>query len=513
MDSGKCGRKHSQSTFDTGRPANERPEMPLNAIDRRETPAQMDMLEAYTPALDEIMESQRRGDKETGMGVALLTRVMKAHKGDPMRQVEEYFGKFKIPAGTGIKRTASIQTTRDYVKRLKSSIRELTAQNIKIQNLNELSRKQMTQLVRKWVKDGRSASTMANKVTVLHRMGVWMGKPYMCPSLPDLLVEIGEDPDLANRQYSAVVSKAVTARNIDPETLFKQMDELCIVAGLQLRLQLHFGLRVLETVMFKPFAADRGNELFVMDGTKGGKARMVPIETEEQRALLEETKVVASNNPKGILCDKKRKLNQAVSRYYYLCVKIGLTKKDLGATSHGLRHTFANEQFKKLTGVDSPVNGGARLSQSDEIAARTAVSRLLGHERTSITSAYIGNHVTLERSRRANIKALIQKLESSAELREMVKAESVESVMVVGPEAAGAPIGQHLIICMQTVGGGEVAPDAGSLIGALVGRIMGRPCACITFSSFRQQNFEGLELTGLTAETAPGATGQQAQQP
>lgn len=476
--------------------------MNMRATARHQNPDQLDMLEPYSPMPVEAV-APRRGDKETGIGLLLLKAVEKTCKDDPLRQVDEFFARFKIPAGTGLKREASIQTKRDYVWRLKSSVRELASLNIKIQNLRELSKKQITQLVRKWVRDARSASTMANKITVLHRMGVWMGKPQLCPSLPDLLVEIGEDPDLAHRQYSAITSKAVTAKNIDPEMLFRQMDEQCVVAGLQLRLQLHFGLRVLETVMFKPFASDMGKELFLVDGTKGGKARVIPIETEQQRTLLDEAKVIASGNRKGILADKNRKLQQAISHYYYLCSRIGLTKKDLGATSHGLRHTFANEQFKKLTGVDSPVNGGERLDHGQEIAARRQVSELLGHVRPSITSAYIGNHVTLDRSRRANIKALLAKLESSQELRHLVKTEDVASVWVVGPEAGGAPIGSHLMISMQTVGeGGEVAPDTGTRIGNVIGRIMGRPCFCITYASFRQQNHEGLELIGLTQERA-----------
>lgn len=471
-------------------------------------PTQLDMLEAYLP-VNEIIPTRphRRGDKETGMGLALLKRVEKSCKGDPLRQVDEFFALFKIPAGTGIKREASIQTKRDYVWRLGSCVRELASLNIKIQNLSELSRKQMPQLVSKWVRDRRSASTMANKVTVLHRMGVWMGKPHLCPSLPDMLAELGEDANLSHRQYVAIVSKAVTAKNIDPEALFKQMDELSIVAGLQLRLQLHFGLRALETIMLKPFAADRGKELLVVDGTKGGKARMVPIETEEQRILIDEAKVMACNNPKGFLTEnKKMKLNQAVNHYYHLCKRIGLTRKDLGVTSHGLRHTFANVQFKNITGVDSPVNGGARIPHAQEIAAREQVSRMMGHERPSITSAYLGNHVAMERSHRANIKSLIGKLEASVELRQLVKTEGVDRVWVVGPEASGAPIGSHLMISMQARSEdgieGEVPPDAGSRIGTLIGRIMGKPCLCITYASFRQQDFESLELIGLTHERA-----------
>lgn len=391
---------------------------PSNNRSQATDPRQLDMLVEYTPHEDEQWISTRRHSKETGAGKALLYRIEKAHPGDPMRQLSEYFQRFTVPAAPGIKRDASLSTQRLYAKRLGSCVRELYSLNIKIQKLSELSRKHIVRLTALWEQDQRSASTMANKVTVLRRFGTWIGKPDLCPALPDLL----SDPNRAKRHYSALTSKAISARNIDPEMLFQDMDKHSLVTGLQLRLQLAFGLRVQETVMFKPFASDRGKELFVMDGTKGGKARLIPITTPEQRRLIDEAKVMASANAKGILSDSpKRKLQQSVWRYYYLCKKIGLTQKDLGCTSHGLRHEFANNVYRDITGTESPVNGGQRLPAHIDHAAQLEVSQVLGHARRSITSAYLGNHVTLERNKRANIQALLNRLESSRELRDLAK--------------------------------------------------------------------------------------------
>jgi len=54
-----------------------------------------------------------------------------------------------------------------------------------------------------------------------------------------------------------------------------------------------FGLRREETVEMRPGVGDNGDVLFVIDGTKGKRARNIPIRNELQRAVLEKAKLVA----------------------------------------------------------------------------------------------------------------------------------------------------------------------------------------------------------------------------
>jgi len=44
-------------------------------------------------------------------------------------------------------------------------------------------------------------------------------------------------------------------------------------------------------LLFKPHLADKGTHLYVMHGTKGGRDRVIPIETKEQRQLLDKLKL------------------------------------------------------------------------------------------------------------------------------------------------------------------------------------------------------------------------------
>ena len=53
---------------------------------------------------------------------------------------------------------------------------------------------------------------------------------------------------------------------------------------------------------------------------------------------------------------------------------------DRPLTFHGLRHTYAAEKYKELTG-----------SGMSALDAHFAVSRLLGHERADVTNIYLAS--------------------------------------------------------------------------------------------------------------------------
>ena len=141
----------------------------------------------------------------------------------------------------------------------------------------------------------------------------------------------------------AVESRAWSTNGVEPEAVFQRMDLECSVASLHLRLQHAYGLRPREVVMLKPLTADQGKNLFVTDGTKGGRARMVPIDTPRKRELLEKAKEIARGKARGVLSAKPGMSLRAALKhyYYYLAERVGLTKAKLGVTLHGLRHEFA----------------------------------------------------------------------------------------------------------------------------------------------------------------------------
>ena len=61
-------------------------------------------------------------------------------------------------------------------------------------------------------------------------------------------------------------------------------------------------------------------------------------------------------------------------------------------TAHGLRHQFAQEFHVELTDVQAPIRGGDACADAETLkAALLEIARQLGHNRTTITCAYLGS--------------------------------------------------------------------------------------------------------------------------
>ncbi len=328
--------------------------------------------------------------KETGKGIQLVAELKAMFPNDPYRQVGEFFERFLLPAGTGRKRAASFQTQKAYKDRMNVVVRTLKEMNMPIQNIDQISAKQVKKMFQHFEATGRPAGWLANMNTTGRRMGIWLGKPDMCPTLPNLLVH----PSLAKRQYSAIVAKDWEARGVDVEIAIAQVEADCEITGLQLRAAKEFGVRVQEFIMFKPALSMKiPGFIDVIDGAKGGRRRSVPIETDEQREVLARFLELSEAHPQGLVTvGAHRSLRQAVKHFYYQISKAGINKKDLGITAHGLRHGYACRIYKMLTGVDAPVMGGPRVDPEIDRKARDEIALRLGHTRREIVSAYIGSH-------------------------------------------------------------------------------------------------------------------------
>lgn len=156
-----------------------------------------------------------------------------------------------------------------------------------------------------------------------------------------------------------------------------------------LMLQRLFGLRSKESLLLRPHLADKGQVLIVTHGTKGGRTRYVPIDTPEQRALIDHLKATL---PSGCsLVPRDKTYAQYRNQYYYTLRKHGI-HREAGITPHGLRHAHLNALYQTVTGHPTPVEGGT-LRQTDralDSLGRQWVAERAGHNRESISTAYIG---------------------------------------------------------------------------------------------------------------------------
>ena len=187
---------------------------------------------------------------------------------------------------------------------------------------------------------------------------------------------------IASRQMVSAVSKA---KSLPAAQLARITDRHVY---LSLELQRAFGLRREEALKFRPNYADRGDRLVLKASwTKGGKSRVIPIRTDEQRKILGRVWQLAG---KGSLIPTERSYIQHLRVYVRQIMNAGLSKM------HGLRHAYAQERYRELTGWPCPVASGPKsrtLSSNDQRIdkkARLTISRELGHVREQIVAIYIG---------------------------------------------------------------------------------------------------------------------------
>ena len=187
---------------------------------------------------------------------------------------------------------------------------------------------------------------------------------------------------IPDRQF---VSESSKAKGLAGEQLGQVKDEH---VQMSLRLQQAFGLRREEALKIRPRWADRGDHLHLKASwTKGGRERIVPIRTKEQRALLEQAKRLAGL---GALIPGGRSYIEQLRIYERHTANAGLSKM------HGLRHAYAQQRYLELTGWPSPHGGGPSkkdltpAQREADLQARLAISRELGHVREQITAVYLG---------------------------------------------------------------------------------------------------------------------------
>ena len=157
---------------------------------------------------------------------------------------------------------------------------------------------------------------------------------------------------------------------------------------MSLLLQQAFGLRREEALKIQPRWADRGKYLHLKASwTKGGRERTVPIRTIEQRTLLDQAKQLAGL---GSLIPGGRQYIEQLRIYERHTANAGLSKM------HGLRHAYAQQRYRELTGWLSPHAGGPSKERFSEAQrrrdqqARLTISAEIGHVRAQITAVYIG---------------------------------------------------------------------------------------------------------------------------
>ena len=252
---------------------------------------------------------------------------------------------------------------------------QLHALGYKHMQAKSLKPKHVEALVSLWKDQGLSTGTLKNLLSGLRWWARHIGKPDIIPKSNDAF-DIGKRSQVAEESKAWELKEAHLARISDE------------YVALSLRLQSAFGLRREEAIKFRPGYAIKADHIKLKASwTKGGRARSVPIRTDEQRQLLEDVRKLA---PGGALIPSNKNYEEQLHRYERQVRTAGIRNP------HGLRHAYAQRRYEELTGWKAPVAGGpASQSLTNEQraliwGARVTVAQELGHSREQISARYLG---------------------------------------------------------------------------------------------------------------------------
>lgn len=304
-----------------------------------------------------------------------------------------------------------------------SSFRKLHKLGYKITDPQNLQPKHVQALVDHWLyKEKLGPKTIETHLSCLRVFSGWIGKKGMIKSKYDYVKS--EDRHLLVVETAAKKSKSWTGNNINLPEIFDRIDRKDFRLGLMLRMELSFGLRRDEVLKCNPHSQDYGNFLAIFKGqAKGGKTREIFTLTSGQREILDFVKShIHQNEEMGWPYNKdgsRATLLQNRRRYSNLMLNVGISKRELGVTGHGLRAQFAENQAL-IQGILPPSMGGTK-GQMNKVFLKTRlqkISEAMGHHREIVMTAYFcsfGRNVTLDRADRCmrNIDAATMLLKNS----------------------------------------------------------------------------------------------------
>ena len=272
-------------------------------------------------------------------------------------------------------RDGSYRTQADRERQLTLIANQLDALGYRKMNAQSLKPKHVEALVKHWQEKDISVGSIKNRLTAIR----WWAQKV---NRQNVVARSNDHYGVPDRQFVTNTSKAQT---VTPPDLEKVRDQH---VRMSLELQQAFGLRREEAMKFQPSFADQGDHIALKESwTKGGKSRVIPLRNETQRTLLNRARLLAG---RGSLIPSSRNYRQQLRIYERHTANAGLSKM------HGLRHAYAQQRYRELTGWPAPAAGGptAKILTHEQKTidrqARLTISRELGHEREQITSIYLG---------------------------------------------------------------------------------------------------------------------------
>lgn len=399
-----------------------------------------------------VRPRSQRNLKSTSRDPFVVGRVMQSiqreYPDDPRTQISEFLARVPLLAAIGRSREVA-ETTRSHVGSiLNQVVTDLQARRVHLHKIGELSQKQVINLVKYWKEAQHTDGTIQWRISILRRFLTQIGKPDVIPKgRPWERILAQHGIVLGHRSSLPDLPKGWVDMGIDARSIIEGVRNTQPVLACALDMMWAFGLRYSESIQLQPRKSDKGEFLLIYRGTKGGKVREVPFSKVPERlawqkSVLATAKELSDAHPRGLLALKGVTLAQMKNRFRYVLREHGVTRGGVGATPHGLRHQYGTELFHELTGLPAPVLEQVPQHVYEEHkelvqSALLEVSRRLGHERPSISGAYLSSVAKVNRVANARLTAWLGKLGACSDL---FAAADVQDAWIVGKAGAGLSI-------------------------------------------------------------------------
>jgi len=290
---------------------------------------------------------------------------------------------------TSVKKLVSDATRYKRFTECQAMAHDLHNLGYKLMLPTQIKQKHVKALTHYWESQDLKPSTIAQKLSILRIFITWMGKQAIFDFLP--MTDLFKNPENLKRSHVTKEDKSWTTKT-DVLAMLAAVEKVDLFVAIQLKMSHYFGLRAKESMMFRPLAdydAIKG-VLNVTRGTKGGRPRVIIVETNEQRKVLDEAMSLC-HGKRSSLIPHIKSLGAWIKHYYKVCNRHGISR-DNGITPHGLRHGYSHRLYEEQTGQECKAVSG-ETPVVDVIANRIARARVaqdMGHNRESISSAYLG---------------------------------------------------------------------------------------------------------------------------
>jgi hypothetical protein len=237
--------------------------------------------------------------------------------------------------------------------------------------------------------------TVENKLTYWRTLAEWMDKPQLVKRLDDYI----KRPEGYRRYYVAQQDKSWEAANVNVDDVISRLNGRDRWVAIQVELQSAFGLRAKESMMLRPLQCMRlTGHLQVVDGTKGGRPRIVPIDEAWQYDLL--IRAARLSNPRtGSMIPEPWAFKKWYRHFYDVLQGQGVARKAMGVTVHGLRHAYLQRMYEKVTGVPAPIKRPDH--RPDPELHKLAMEQIVaaaGHGLATKASAYISSFAAIKKA-------------------------------------------------------------------------------------------------------------------